>query len=285
MGPQLVCSNYTFPLLPFEAVLDLVAGLEFGGIDIGLFAGSPHVDPDRVLEELPSSARQLGAQVRERGLGMGDMFLTPGRDFESLAINHPDAGERSRSREVFRRALEFTLESGGRHLTALPGAPFAAATEQENLDRAAEELTWRLEEAEKAGLGFAVEPHIGSIIPTPQSIEALLDRAPGLTLALDWAHLSCEGSSHDEIEPLIASTSHFHARCAGPGRLQAPMKENDIDFRRVLAEMARTGYRGLICVEYVWIEWRDCNQVDNVSETVLLRDLLRELVGQIDWEA
>ena len=256
----------------------------FEGVDIGLFAGSSHVDPDKVLPVLPSSATNLADSVHDRGLVISDMFLTPAQDFYTLAPNHPDAGERQRSREIFQRTLDLTVRCDAGHVTVLPGAPFTEVTVDENMSPAAEELAWRVQEAEKADVVFAIEPHIGSIIPTPATTQALLDRVPGLTLSLDWAHMSSEGIPDADIEPLLARTSHFHARCARTGRLQAPLKENTIDFRRILELLSGQGYRGAFCVEYVWIEWQECNQVDNVSETILLRDLLRETAAELDWE-
>jgi hypothetical protein len=74
---------------------------------------------------------------------------------------------------------------------------------------------------------------------------------------------------------LIAVASHFHARCARRGRIQASMKENVIDYRRVVDVMRQVGYAGYVGVEYVWVDWEHCNEVDNLSETILLRDLLR----------
>ena len=68
--------------------------------------------------------------------------------------------------------------------------------------------------------------------------------------------------------------SHFHARGACRGRLQASFKENTIDFKRVLQAMKRAQYTGFVGVEYVWIDWERCNEVDNLSETILLRDLI-----------
>jgi sugar phosphate isomerase/epimerase len=214
MMPKLACADYAFPLLPFDGVLDLIAGLEFDGVDIGLFAGSSHVDPDHVLPALPASANELASRVQDRGLVVADIFLTPATDFYTLAPNHPDAGERHRSREIFRRALDLTVRWDAKHITALPGAPFTGSTLDENMDRAAEELAWRVQEAATADVMFAVEPHIGSIIPTPATTQALLDSTPGLTLSLDWAHMSSEGIPDADIESLLAHTSHFHARCA-----------------------------------------------------------------------
>ena len=41
-----------------------------------------------------------------------------------------------------------------------------------------------------------------------------------------------------EVEPLVRYASHFHLRGACPGRLQAPLKQNTIDYRRVLEARA-----------------------------------------------
>ncbi len=103
----------------------------------------------------------------------------------------------------------------------------------------------------------------------------LVRSVPGLTLTLDYTHFTRCGIPDAEVEPLIAHASHFHARCARDGRLQASFQENTIDYARVLDVMRQVGYSGYVGVEYVWIDWEHCNEVDNLSETVLLRDHLR----------
>ena len=54
-----------------------------------------------------------------------------------------------------------------------------------------------------------------------------------------------------------------------------PLKQNVIDYPRVVQIMERDGYRGFLGVEYCWDEWKQCNEVDVISETILMRDLLR----------
>ena len=44
---------------------------------------------------------------------------------------------------------------------------------------------------------------------------------------------------------------------------------------RVLDAMRQAGYKGYVGVEYVWVDWEHCNEVDNLSETIQLRDFLR----------
>jgi sugar phosphate isomerase/epimerase len=273
--PKLACADFTFPLLPHDKALDLIALLDFEGVDIGLFEGRSHLWPSRVFEDVKGSARKLAEKLRDRGLQAADVFLQTAPDFESLAPNHPDAGRRRRARDWFAKAVEFAAEAGSRHVSALPGVVFGGEAEASSFARCRDELAWRCETARAAGITFAVEAHVGSIAPTPEAAAALVRAVPGLTLTLDYTHFTRSGVPDSEIEPLIAHASHFHARGARAGRLQASFKDNVIDYGRVLDVMRRTGYSGYVGVEYVWIDWEQCNEVDNLSETILLRDFLR----------
>ena len=57
--------------------------------------------------------------------------------------------------------------------------------------------------------------------------------------------------------------------------MQASFKDNTIDYARVLRAMRKAKYQGYVGVEYVWIDWEHCNEVDNLSETIQFRDFLR----------
>jgi len=248
--------------------------LGFDGVDVGLFEDRSHLQPHHVLPDLASGARELSAVVHDQGLEFADIFYQAST-FQTLAANHPDAGERRNSRDFFQRMLEFTLVCNAKHMTGLPGVTWDGESPETSLQRCAEELAWRVEQAKQAGITFSVEPHLGSIVPTPAAARQLVDSTPGLTLTLDYTHFIYQGMSDDDCEPLIPFASHFHARGAREGRLQAPFKENVIDYARVLSAMARANYPGYVGVEYVWIDWEHCNETDNVSETILMRDHLR----------
>src|SRR6185503_11190531 len=68
MNLPLACADFTFPLLPHDRSLDLIAALEMDGVDIGLFEGRSHLWPSREFERLPHSARDLRTKLEERGL-------------------------------------------------------------------------------------------------------------------------------------------------------------------------------------------------------------------------
>jgi sugar phosphate isomerase/epimerase len=275
MTPKLACADFTFPLLDHDKVLDLIALLDFRGVDIGLFEGRSHFWPSRVFEDTRGSARTLAGKLANRGLEVADVFLQTAPDFASLAPNHPDPDRRRQAREWFVRTVDFAAECGARHVSALPGVHFEGVPESESYRLCCDELSWRCDQARARGITFSVEAHVGSIVPTPAAAADLVRSVPGLTLTLDYTHFTRSGIPDSEVEPLIAHASHFHARGARPRRLQAPFQENVIDYGRVLDVMAQVGYAGYVGVEYVWIDWEHCNEVDNLSETILLRDFLR----------
>lgn len=103
----------------------------------------------------------------------------------------------------------------------------------------------------------------------------LIENVPGLTLTLDYTHFTRLGIPDRQIEPLTKYASHFHVRGASKGRLQAPFKENKIDYARAVKALGKAGYRGYLGVEYIWVDWEHCNEVDNLSETILLRDFFQ----------
>jgi sugar phosphate isomerase/epimerase len=272
---RLSTCDFTFPKLSWEQAIRLGRDLGAEAIDVALFQDRSHLNPSVVLASPAKWAARVMSEVRAHGVGISDVFGQTAVAAEENALNDPAESARRRASEFFNRILEFSAACGAPHLTLLPGVHFPQEEYNDSLMRSADELAWRVDAATKAGVILGIEPHLGSVVPTPSLAARLLQMCPGLSLTLDYCHFACQGIPDDEVEPLVENTSHFHARGACQGKLQAAMKENVIDYARVLRKMKQTGYKGFIALEYVWIEWMHCNEVDNVSETVLLRDLLR----------
>lgn len=273
---KLASADFTFPLLPHDKVLDLIASLEMDGIDIGLFEARSHLWPSREFRNLAKSARTLRRKLDDRGLKPADVFLQMNPDFVPFAINQPDARRRKKARDTFVRTLDYASRLGSPHVTTLPGVYFDSEPQSDSWERSREELAWRAEQAKRDGIIFSIEAHVGSLAPSPQEAERLVTSVPGLTLTLDYTHFTRLGMPDSAIEPLVKYATHFHVRGAREGRLQAPFKENTIDYARVLKVMRASNYKGYLGVEYVWIDWEHCNECDNISETILFRDFLRK---------
>jgi len=277
MTLRLACADFAFPLLSHDHSLDLAAMLEFDGIDIGLFEGRSHLWPSREFKDSPKAARILGTKLADRGLEAADVFLQMNPDFRPYAINHPESRRRRKARDWYQKSLEYAGTLGCSHITTLPGVTFDGEPRSESLGRACDELAWRVEVAHASGVTFAIEAHVGSIVSRPKAALALLQRVPGLTLTLDYTHFTKLGIPDAEIEPLLSHATHFHARGARKGRLQTSFGSNSIDYGRIARRLQKSDYRGFVGIEYVWIDWEHCNEVDNLSEIVLFRDFFRSL--------
>jgi sugar phosphate isomerase/epimerase len=277
----LACADFTFPLLPHEQSLDVISMLGFDGVDIGLFEGRSHLHPSQEFSTA-GSAETLRKKTADRGLKVADVFLQMDADFHAFAVNHPEAARREKARDWFLRTLDYASTCECPHVTALPGVLFDEESAADSLKRCHDELAWRVEQSKSADIIFGVEAHVGSLAPIPELALRLAESVAGLTLTLDYTHFTRDGVPDSKIEPLIAHASHFHVRGACQDRLQCSFKDNVIDYGRVVDVMQSTGYSGHVGVEYVWIDWEHCNEVDNLSETILFRDFLRTKFGTQD---
>jgi sugar phosphate isomerase/epimerase len=272
---RLSCADYTWPLLPHSAVLDLIRAIGCDAVDLGFMTNQSHLWPERMHGRVAAAAGGVRERVESRGLVVADVFAIPYTDFETMSANNPDAGQQARSLDYFADAVVFTATVGAPGLTTLPGVLFAGDTFEQALSRAAEGLCRRLEIAAAAGLALSVEPHTGSLIDTPDKTLQLLDKVPGLSITLDYAHYVYGGVEQSDIDPMLRHARHLQCRPGRPGELQVAVSEDSIDWRAVVHALKGQGYDGYLALEYTWQEWMGCNRVDTVGESILLRDVLR----------
>lgn len=285
MTIKLSCGDHSFPKLPHEATLSLISALSFDGVDISAFSGSGHLSAETVIGAPRQAAADIRRLVARTGLAVSDVFPTvisdfePGRDVQSAALNHPDEHVRREARDHFQRFVEFASDVRSPGMTVLPGAIFESESQQDSFARAVDELAWRRSLASEAGLALSVEPHFGAVIGPPSDALALVKAVPGLKLTLDIAHYLYQGYSQAEVDDLVPFARHFHVRQASPGVMQAISYEGDLDVESLVLSAIRSGFSGYIAVEYVWLRKWSCDRVDNLSETVIIRDRLRQALS------
>jgi sugar phosphate isomerase/epimerase len=270
---KLACADFSFPLLSHDESFDIISMLGFNGIDIGLFPGRSHFQLNNFINDIENSACDLSTKLKDRGLEIADIFFQPSSELDKLAPNHPNKEQRTKWRDLFQRTLEFTAYCGASHVTTLPGIHFKDEEHIDSLKRACDELSWCAEKATEMNIVLAVEPHMWSIAPTTRLVKVLIDMSDNLTLTLDYGHFIAQGEPDQTIEPLIRYASHFHARASCPDFLQTTMANNTINFPQIMKAMQNYEYSGYIGVEYVRMEHDIAPDVDNISETILMRDL------------
>jgi sugar phosphate isomerase/epimerase len=270
------CADYTFPLLPPAKRFGLLQLLGFKHVDIGLFERNSGLTPSEFVADPKSFMRRLTSDLRGAGLRVSDVFLQTGLEPAVAAANDPSPLVRSRNREAFMLALDLCAALGCAHLTGLPGVWHKETKKADDRALAAEEACWRQRAAADAGVSYAIEAHAGSICSDIASTRSLLNAVPGLTLTLDYGHFVSAGIDSRAVHSLLPFASHIHVRGGAHGRLQTPARENEIDFAGMIRHLCGQRYKGFLAIEYVWVDWMQCNQTDNVSETILLRRQLEE---------
>ena len=278
MKLQLACADFTFPLLSHDQSMQLISMLGFEGVDIGLFEGRSHLWPSREFVNAEQSATRLRQRTNQHGLRIADAFLQTDPDFRDLAVNHPQPARRQKARDWFLRTLDYATACDCGHVTILPGVHFEEDYER-SLARAADELSWRVDQAQARRLTLGIEPHVGSLVADPAPALRLVNSVPGLTLTLDYTHFTRAGLPDSVVEPVVAIRQPF-SRSRGAARPVASLVQGERDrLSPIMAAMQQTGYRGWIGIEYVWTDWEHCNECDNLSETILFRDFLRSTCG------
>ncbi|MGI5207688.1 sugar phosphate isomerase/epimerase family protein [Spirillospora sp. CA-108201] len=271
---KLACSDYTFPLLDHEEACALIASLGFAGVNIGVWGSITQLRADEAAADPSVRGREVAERLARHGLVPADVFLIADPDYSVLAVNHPSWEERARSRERFQRWIEFADAVGANGLTILPGLDFDGIGHEDSLSRAVDELAVRVQAAQEAGLEVSVEPHIGSVVASPDDTRRLVDLCPGLGLTLDHSHFVMQGYAVPELDPLFGRVRHLHARGARLDRLQVGMKNNEIDYEYVVGGLQNAGFDNFLITEYLWIDQGRCDECDTLSETILMRDRL-----------
>ncbi len=273
---ELKCTSLSFPMLSFAEAATVIALIGIPNLDVGAHEGGCHVQPSQ-LEANPSQvAEELRRAIDEAGVGVSDLFPTFGHGFRERPVNTPDAAEREANLRRLRAIVGVCRQIGARGITLLPGVIWDDLGPDRSFELSVAELRRLVSVVNDAGLRLSVECHLESVAETPARTLALVQAVPGLRLTLDYSHFVANGFSPDDVHPLVPHAGHFHARQARNGLVQANHWEGTLDFDDIVGRLKAAGYPGDLCVEYTWQEWRGANNVDVLSESVLLRDQLKQ---------
>src|SRR5688572_1561224 len=120
MRTRLSCADSSFPLLSHDVALTVIADLGAEMADICVFQGYQHTTPAEVLSNPAAAYSRVAERLERHHLGVADVFLMVGADFEELAPNSPDEAVRGRSREYFEACLDFADRLETPNMTILP---------------------------------------------------------------------------------------------------------------------------------------------------------------------
>ncbi len=268
------CTSFSFPLLSLADAAKVIGLLGIANLDVGAHEGGCHVQPSQVEANPRATIESIRRAVGEAGVGVSDFFPTFGEGFRGRPVNSLNPSEREANLRRFRSIVEVSKAIGAKGITLLPGVVWDEIGPDRSFELSIEGLRRLVPIAHDAGLRLSVECHLESVAESPTKARELIEAVPGLALTLDYSHFVAGGYSADDVHPLVPLAGHFHARQARAGFLQSSRRDGTLNFPDIVRRLKAAGYPGDLCLEYTWQEWRGANNVDVLSETILLRDEL-----------
>jgi len=266
---RLSVTSWSFPMLTLAEVGGVAKATGFEAIDVGYFYRSS-LDKARLLAEPEAYGREVLAALPVKVANLYHLFGA------SLAERNLASGSfRPENLADFRQALKFCKAVGAPTIFILPGILNGRQSRAEALANTAEALKPMVEAGAAAGVKVCVEAHVHSYLESPALAAELCEKAPGVKLALDYAHFVVSGYRQDEIDALAQYAGHVHLRQARPGALQTKMAEGVINFPAMFATLKAAGFDGWLACEYVHQAYFDTIHDDVLTETIVMRDLFR----------
>jgi sugar phosphate isomerase/epimerase len=262
-------TSWSFPQLTLDEVGGLAKVLGIEGVDVGYFYRSA-LDKPRLLGE----PDRYAAEIRQRlPVEISNLYHLFGNDTVERNLANP--AHRAENLADFRQALKFCVAAGSPTVFILPGVINGAQSRSQALTETVESLKPLLDAAAQAGITVCIEPHVHSYLESPAITAELCQRAPGVKLAIDYAHFAVSGYRQEEIDALAPWFGHAHLRQARPGALQTRLDEGTLNFPAMFATFRDAGYQGWLSSEYVHQGYFDTLHQDVLTETVKMRDLFR----------
>lgn len=269
---QLSATSWSFTACTVQEAWDIVRALGVNYMDLGLLHG-PALDRAAVLKT-PEIAAQA---IRDAGIQVSNIYWMFGDNPNDRAISQPEVHDANKA--DLQQVLSFAQALDCPSLFLLPGVHRPHQSKNSLLDAAATALQDLLPMAEAHGVTLTVEPHIGGILDSPDTVLQFLEQVPGLKLTLDYAHFVCMGFTQSQIDPLAEHAAHVHLRQARPGALQAKWGEGTLDFGAMIGMLRATGYDGFLSLEYVHQDYMGTLHDDVLTESIRMRDLVRQYLS------
>jgi sugar phosphate isomerase/epimerase len=216
--------------MALEDALHVIAELEFSKFEAALVEQGSQLRPSEVVADLGRAAARL-----RHGPG-----LTPAAF--SLDLDAANAAEYDRQFKAVCRLAR---------ISAVPLITIKAAAAETPLDDEIKRLQYLVDSAAAEGIQLSVSTIIGTLTEDPETALTLCQRVRGIALTFDPSHYIAgphADKSHDSLFPYV---KHVHLRDTGrgPNQFQVRVGQGEVEYGRIIAQLARYQYDRALCVE------------------------------------
>ena len=273
MAFKLSLTSWSLPACSLQEAAGISKVLGINALDVGYFYG-PALDkakllsePERVADEVLALGIDLPCLYHLFGSTLADRNLADPRHLDANVAD-------------LKQAVRFCKRAGIGVIFVLPGVVNPGQGRQGGAgaiggepEAAAADRRGRGDHADRR----AARPFLSR--DRRRSTLELIEKVPGLKLALDYGHFVCLGYRQEEIDVLAPHAGHVHLRQAKMGALQTKLAKGTINIPAQLATLKAAGFDGYVALEYTHQDYMDSLFDDILTETIQLRDVVRA------WEA
>ncbi len=224
------CSTLCFGRYPLERALRIIDELEFNKLDVAIHESGPHLKPSEVAADVSLAAQRIriGPSLSPAAISANfDVATAAEYECQLRAVCHLARLSNVTTVTIGAAASDSSFEAEVCRLTHL-----AALTERE-------------------GVILCVESRMGTLTEFPDSTVELCRRVPGIGLTLDPSHYIAgpnQGRNYDCVFPYVR---HVHLRDTGrgPNMFQVRVGQGEVEYGRLITQLARLGYNRLLTVE------------------------------------
>jgi len=239
-------STWGMPTIPVDIALAHLAELGFDGVE---------------LTVIPGYSTELGSLTKSERRRILKLLKRHGLDLPAIAghtsLMEDDpkihAANLNRLKKIIDLAVDWAGASGP------PAIDTTAGSQPEEWESRKAQLVERTQElaeyAQAKGVMIAMEPHVGSIIDTPQKMVELIQLVglPNVKVNFDISHFNVMGYTIEESVSVMAPHAvHTHVKDEtgrAPNHQFLIPGEGVFDYVAYLQSMQRHGYTGYISAE------------------------------------
>ncbi len=221
------CSSLCFSRYPLAHALHAISELRFHKVDLALHESGPHLKPSEVLADVNKAAVNL----RKANVAFAAFHVE---------IDAPDA-------EKYKETLRAVCRLG--RILAVPLVNIPAAPAEAELAAEVSRLTGLVRLAQAEGVMLTVESHSRTLTSVPARAAELCRQVPGLGITLDPSHYLVGAHPAADYDDLFPHVRHVRLRDTAPDRLQVRVGQGQVEYGRIISQLARARYERALSVD------------------------------------